>query len=143
MKAALSFPAPLQVAPKYGSGHYLLGVALLEEGKPQEALEEMQKVRRDEGQYEGLAIVYYALGRHGDSDAALKQAVAHELPELQSDVARVYAFRGEKKQAFECLEKAYAAHDVDLWWIKGDPLMQRLASDERYKAFLRKMNLPE
>ena len=58
-------------------------------------------------------------------------------------VARVYAFRGEKKQAFECLEKAYAAHDVDLWWIKGDPLMQRLASDERYKAFLRKMNLPE
>lgn len=133
----------LQVAPKYGSGHYLLGVALLEEGKPQEALEEMQKVPRDEGQYEGLAIVYYALGRHGDSDAALKQAVAHEPPELQSDVARVYAFRGEKTQAFECLEKAYAAHDVDLWWIKGDPLMRRLASDERYKAFLRKMNLPE
>lgn len=103
----------------------------------------MQQAVPDEGQYEGLAIVYHALGRHADSDAALKQAAAHEAPEFQSDLARAYSFRGETTQALQCLEKAHAAHDVDLWWIKGDPLLQSLLSDERYKAFLRKLQLTE
>ena len=133
----------LQIAPKYGSGHYELGMALLEEGKVQEALEAIQQERPDGGRFEGLAIVYHALGRHADSDAALKEAVAHEVPEFQSDLARVYAFRGETTRALECLEKGYAAHDADLWYIKGDPLVQSLTSDERYKAFLRKLRLPD
>jgi TolB-like protein len=31
----------------------------------------------------------------------------------------------------------------DLYLIKGDPLLKNLEGDARYKAFLRKMNLPE
>jgi TolB-like protein/Flp pilus assembly protein TadD len=133
----------LQVAPHYGSGHYFLGVTLLQEGKVQEALEEMQQALPSEGRNEGLAIVYHALGRHAESDAALEEAVTHEGPELQSDLARVYAFRGEKEKALRCLETAYAAHDVDLWWLKGDPLMRGLASDDQYAAFLRKLGLAD
>jgi serine/threonine-protein kinase len=55
----------------------------------------------------------------------------------------VYAFRGEKERAFEWLERAYEARDEDLFFIKGDPLLKNLEGDPRFKAFLRKMNLPE
>jgi hypothetical protein len=33
--------------------------------------------------------------------------------------------------------------DPTLYTIKGDPLLKNLEGDSRYKAFLRKMNLPE
>jgi hypothetical protein len=34
-------------------------------------------------------------------------------------------------------------HDGGLASVKVDPLLRRLRLDPRYKAFLRKMNLPE
>jgi serine/threonine-protein kinase len=55
----------------------------------------------------------------------------------------VYAFRGEKDRAFEWLDRAFDLRDEDLYVIKGDPLLKNLEGDPRYKAFLRKMNLPE
>ena len=53
-----------------------------------------------------------------------------------SEIARVYAFRGEKDHAFEWLDRAYEARDEDLYIIKGDPLFKNLEGDPRYKAFL-------
>jgi hypothetical protein len=63
--------------------------------------------------------------------------------EWSSEVARVFAFRGERDQALAWLEKAYQQRDVDLYFIKGDPLLRNLEGDPRCKAFLKKMNLPE
>jgi hypothetical protein len=34
------------------------------------------------------------------------------------------------------------AADIFLWVIQGDPLLSNVDGDPRYKAFLRKMNLP-
>jgi hypothetical protein len=59
------------------------------------------------------------------------------------EIAEAHAFRGNKDRAFEWLERAYAKRDSDLYYVKGDPLLRNLESDPRYKAFLRKMNLPE
>jgi hypothetical protein len=58
-------------------------------------------------------------------------------------MARVYAFRGEKDRAFEWLDRAYQAREEDLLIVKGDPLLKNFEDDPRYKAFLRKLNLPE
>jgi len=41
------------------------------------------------------------------------------------------------------LERAYAQKNGDMYAIKRDWLLKGLDSDPRYKAFLRKMNLPE
>ncbi len=40
------------------------------------------------------------------------------------------------------LERAYNQKDVGLVDIVGEPLFKNLTNDPRYKAFLRKMNLP-
>jgi hypothetical protein len=55
----------------------------------------------------------------------------------------VYAFRGESDEAMHWLERAYAQKDSSLYTIKVEIPLKRLAADPRYKAFLKKMNLPE
>jgi hypothetical protein len=57
-------------------------------------------------------------------------------------MAEAYAFRGEANKAFQWLDRAYTKKD-ELEFIKGDPMFERIEQDPRYKAFLRKMNLPE
>jgi hypothetical protein len=98
--------------------------------------------RVDDGQLSGLAVVYYAMGRKADSDKALA-AMEQSKAYLPSDFARVHAFRGDLTRAMDYLKKARGTHDIDLFYIKGDPLLRTLESDPRYKAFLCKMNLPE
>jgi hypothetical protein len=66
-----------------------------------------------------------------------------EARDYPFSVAEVYAYRGEADTALQWLDRAYAQRDPSLYLIKGDPLLKNLESDPRFKAFLRKMNLPE
>ena len=54
-----------------------------------------------------------------------------------------YAYRGDHDLALQWLERAYKQRDSGFVEIVGEPLFKNLASDPRYTAFLRKMNLPE
>ena len=58
-------------------------------------------------------------------------------------LACAHAAHGEHDAAIAWLEKAYAARAEDLWAIKGDVFLRSLTGDPRYKALLRKMNLPD
>jgi adenylate cyclase len=87
-------------------------------------------------------MAYFALGRKADSAAALafkfKEYAIYPLVN-----AEVYAFRGESDEAFKWLERAYAQKEVYLYTVKFSQSLRSLAADPRYKAFLKKMNLPE
>jgi TolB-like protein len=143
VEAEQSFRRALQIAPEYGSGHYFLGVALMLQGHHEAALAEFRKETLDDGQLEGSAMAHFAAGRKAESDAQLAEAIRHNATTWASEIARVYAFRGEKDRAFEWLDRAYEARDEALYFIKGDPLLKNLEGDPRYQAFLRKMNLPD
>jgi TolB-like protein/DNA-binding winged helix-turn-helix (wHTH) protein len=59
-------------------------------------------------------------------------------------VASVYALAGDKDNAFEWLDKAYAERDgEDITLLKCDPTFQNLRSDPRFADLLRRMGLPE
>jgi TolB-like protein/Flp pilus assembly protein TadD len=131
----------LAIAPNSAYIHFELGLILLAQGRREEALEEMERLSPEDGRYEGLAVVYHALGRHRESDDALRQAVNDELPTEQSMLTRVCAFRGDLDRAFAYLDSAYANRDAELWYLKGDWLVSNLTTDPRYAAFLRKMKL--
>ena len=133
----------LEISPKIGSGRWFLGLSLLFESRPDDALAVVQQETLDDGQLEGTAIVYYAMGKKAESDAALRRAIEHNAEEWPSAIARVYAFRGERDEAMNWFERAYPVKDEDLYLIRGDPLTKKLEGDPRYKALLRKMNLPE
>ncbi len=142
-EAEQSFRRALQIAPGWGTGRYFLGTALMLQGRYEEALTEYRKETLDDGQLEGSAMVLFATGHKAESDTQLAAAISRDAEAWPSEIARVYAFRGEKDLAFEWLNRAYEARDEDLYFIKADPLLRRLDADSRYKAFLRRMNLPE
>jgi tetratricopeptide (TPR) repeat protein len=133
----------LEIRPDFGYGRFILGVILLARGDHANALLEMQKETTDAGKREGLAIVYYALGRRSDSDAALAGMLQKDAELNAFGIAEVYGFRGQTDEAMHWLERAYAQKDAYLYIIKRDELFQKLRTDPRFKAFLRKMNLPE
>jgi hypothetical protein len=56
--------------------------------------------------------------------------------------AEAYAWRGEKERAFKWLELAFAERDGGMTYVRYDPLLHGIRSDPRYKALLKKMNLP-
>jgi hypothetical protein len=58
-------------------------------------------------------------------------------------LAEGYAYFGQLEQAFAWLDRAYRQKDNTLYVIKGDPLLKNLRTEDRYQAFLRKMNFPE
>jgi tetratricopeptide (TPR) repeat protein len=142
-EAEQSFRRARQIAPESNSIHYFLGLVLMLQAHHEEALAEFKKETLDDGQLEGSAMAHFAAGRKTESDTLLGEAIRHNGPSWASEIARVFAFRGEKDHAFEWLDKAYDARDEDLYFIKDDPLVKNLEGDPRFKAFLKKMNLPE
>jgi TolB-like protein/Flp pilus assembly protein TadD len=142
-EAEASIRRMLQISPDFGEGHYDLGEALLLQGNFQAALAEMQQEQTDWSRYAGLAMVYHALGRPADSDAALAEVVKGGAEGYGSQIAAALAYREDTDQAFTWLARAYRAKDTGLYFIKGEPILSTLRGDPRYAAFLRKMNLPD
>jgi hypothetical protein len=58
-------------------------------------------------------------------------------------IAQAYAYRGERNQALDWLERAVLERDPGMINVKTDPMFAALRGESRYKAVLRKMNLPE
>jgi TolB-like protein len=133
----------LQISPTFVSGHRDLGNALLMRGRADDALTEMQKETLQGGQLVGLAVAYQALHRMQEAHAALARAEVEQPEDMAMGIAEAYAFSGQKDLALQWLDRAYVQKNVFLWAIKGDPFFKNLEGDPRYKAFLRKLNLPE
>jgi TolB-like protein/Flp pilus assembly protein TadD len=133
----------IEVSPTFLWAHWTLGTVLLAAGKLDAALAQMQRAGSDGGADAGIALVYHAMKLKAASDAALVRATNAYAKHWAYVVAQVHAYRGEIEQAFAWLDRAYRQKDVALYRVKGDPLLKNLEPDPRYKALLRRMNLPE
>jgi len=58
-------------------------------------------------------------------------------------IAGAYAWDGDRDKAFQWLDRAYKQRDGCLADIKFDPVFDSLRGDPRFRAFLRRMRLPE
>lgn len=110
----------LELDPDGASWHYGLGQTLLLQGKADSALREMQQETADLWRLAGMPLVLHALGRRGESDAALAELKEKYAADAAYQIAQVHAFRGETDLAFEWLERAYDQRDGGLADIKGD-----------------------
>ena len=88
-----------------------------------------------------MALAYHAMGKKKEADDALKDFTERFQNDWNYLLAELYAYRGEKDKAFLWLENAYNKKDSWLVFLKGDPLMKNLKSDDRYHNFFKKMNL--
>jgi tetratricopeptide (TPR) repeat protein len=117
------------------------GEVHLAQGRPQEALAEMEKEPTGFFHDLGMALAYHALGRHQESDAALASLIARYPNDCAYQIAQVYAYRGEADRAFTWLERAHRQHDGGLMLMKTDLLLKSLRGDRRYAEMLRILHL--
>jgi adenylate cyclase len=134
----------LEINPTYVSAPYNLAKVLLAEGRPADALTLIASRQQEiSDRPAALAMIYHALGRKLDSDTQLATLVHQYQNDEAVEIADVFAFRGETDEAFHWLERAYRQRDASLYYIKVDWPLKKIDADPRYKAFLRKLNLPE
>lgn len=131
----------LEINPQFQRAHLYLGRNYLLDGKIDLALKEMHQENLEVFRTFGLALAYHAAGNTVVADEAL----ATFSEKFQNDwsylLAELYSFRGEKDKALGWLEIAYQKGDGWLVFLKGDPLLKNLEDDQRYRSFLKKMNL--
>jgi tetratricopeptide (TPR) repeat protein len=140
-QAAADGKKGLELDPDSAGVHILLSQIYLMQGRPQDALPEIERIHYASYRACLYALAYHTLGRERDSDAALSELMKYHASSA-SEIAAVYAFRNQPDEAFEWLDRAYAQHDLNLNWTKVDPLLKNLHNDPRFAAFLKKLNLP-
>jgi tetratricopeptide (TPR) repeat protein len=141
-EAAADCKKALEVNPDVLPGSFYLIQIYIMQGRPQDALPEIERVRPDDLRAGVYAIVYYALGRKKESDAALRELIAKYHASDAYQIAEVYGFRNQSDEAFEWLDRAYTQHDGGLIETKVDLLLKNLHNDPRFAAFLKKLNFP-
>ena len=134
-----SFRTVLSLSAGRGGAHYQLGTALLLKGDAVSALTEIEKETSEAWRMVGLPMAYYALGRKADSETALAKLIEKDAVNAASNIASVYAFRGEPDKAFEWLGKAVEYQDTGLAEIGSDILFTNIRTDPRWLPFLRKL----
>ena len=132
----------LEIDPAFDWGYWNVGVSLIWLGDPTAAITEIKRQSNQMERASGLALAYHALGRAADSNAELRRIIADGASSYAYEVAEIYAYRGERDEALKWLERAYVQKDAVLKWVARDPILAKLELDPRYKAFLKKMNLP-
>jgi len=140
--AAANAKKALELNPDVWPGHFLLSKIYLMQGRPEEALPEIERIRYDSQRAFLYAMAFYAIGRQEKSDAALSELIAKDPARSAYSIATVYAFGNRSDQAFEWLDRAYAQRAGDLVGTRIDPLLKSLHNDARYAAFLKKIHLP-
>jgi tetratricopeptide (TPR) repeat protein len=141
-EALAALQQALNLNPQATYAHVILGQILIAQGKPQQALAEIEKEPNEGGKLPGEVLVYHALGRKQDSNAALDVLIAKHHTYAAYQIAQVYAYRGESDKSFEWLERAYDQRDTGLPLFNTEPLFKNLHRDPRYTELLKKMRLP-
>jgi len=113
------------------------------EGKAEDALSTYRKIDDDGFRLYGITMSEHTLGHSKASQQALDEAITKHAQDSAYQIAEAHAWRGEKNDAFDWLERAYRQRDGGLAETKIDPLFENLHGDPRYQAMLRKLNLPE
>jgi adenylate cyclase len=143
LEAEAALRKAIDLLPTGPGVHAALGVALLLRGEAAAALAEFQRDPDESEQRPGTAMAYFALGRRAEANAKLSEMERLDATTNASSIAETYAYGGEIDQAFAWLDRSYQQRESNLWQTNRDPLMKSLHGDPRWKAFLRKMNLPE
>jgi tetratricopeptide (TPR) repeat protein len=105
----------------FGAPITLSQIYLLQ-GRPQDALPEIEHVHFAPHRAHLYALTYYALGRKKESDAALSELITKYHASNAFEIATIYAFRNQTDEAFEWLDRAYAQRDPSMMSYKIEPL---------------------
>jgi len=141
-EAAAAFKHLIELYPTASAYHFRYALVLLSQHNAQAALDEIQRDDSPAYRHAGSPLALDALGRRNEADRELSIAES-KWGGMAYQISYVYAARNNTDRAMYWLERAYRQHDGGLLSMKDDPMLKNLEHDPRYKALIRKMNLPE
>jgi DNA-binding winged helix-turn-helix (wHTH) protein/TolB-like protein/Flp pilus assembly protein TadD len=125
----------------------IMGQSYLEKGMTGQAIAAFRQALNIQANHAwahaGLGYTYAKLGKRSEALEAIDQLKnnRNRLTVIPHSIAAIYGALGEKDQALDWLEKAYKDRNPYMWYLKLDPRFDSLRSDERFTAFLRRINL--
>jgi tetratricopeptide (TPR) repeat protein len=142
-EAQAEYARVIQLSPASPWSHAGLGLALLLDGKFEEAAAAAHEDAAGWARLFITALARWSQKRIPEADAALADLIQNYADVAAYQIGGVYAYRAEKDQAFEWLERARRQRDSGLASIRGDPLYENLHEDPRWDTFLRTMGLAD
>jgi TolB-like protein/DNA-binding winged helix-turn-helix (wHTH) protein/thioredoxin-like negative regulator of GroEL len=115
------------------------GLALIQAERFDEALKTIGTLPDGAARKQQLALVYHALGRKSEADAALKDLIATSREAFA--IAEVCAYRGEIDAAFEWLrldrlkDATQGPFPLPHWIKRKSPFLESLHADARWDAW--------
>ena len=121
-----------------------LGAIYVEKGMYERAIKEFEKLEGQPHAIGHAGNAYARMGRHEEARAAIDKLQEHVEKEGvgRYEIALIYAALGEKDAAFAWLEKSFEAHDKGLTYLRIDPCLDPLRSDERFADLVRRVGFP-
>jgi Tfp pilus assembly protein PilF len=142
-EAAAAYQHLVELYPTGNGYHFRYALALLSRHSAQAALDEMEREHSPTYRQAGLPLALDTLGRRIEADRELAVVEQRWGDGMAYQISYVYAARNDVDHAIYWLERAYQQQDGGLLSMKYDPMLTNVEHDLRYKALLRKMNLPE
>ncbi|HEX8845824.1 MAG TPA: protein kinase [Pyrinomonadaceae bacterium] len=136
-EAMQQYRKALELNPNFGPARRNLALCYAAQGRYEEAIAEVERIRSSENGSDNLELRGYIYGRWGKRAEALK--ILDELSK-RSDVnpytfALIYTGLGDKDKAFEFLRKEHPAPLIPP--LRVDPMWDSLRSDPRFEELLR------
>ena len=129
--------------PNWQIYHFMMAKVLLAQGKNDEALKEIEQESNAFFSLYGRNFVYFAMGRHKKANALFDEFKELHGANEPSNIADLYAFRGDFDNSFKELDRALEIKDPTLMEILTYPSFKPMHSDPRWKAFINKIGLPK
>ncbi|MFC4722386.1 hypothetical protein ACFO5O_08635 [Geojedonia litorea] len=129
--------------PSTSTAYSQLSLVFLGQGENAKALEALEKEPDMFFKLYSKCKVMYAIGDQNEADAQLKKLIADWGDVAWPNIASVFAFRGERDNAFKWLDLAYENRDGSTLEILNYPEMVNLWGDPRWNKFINKLGLPK
>jgi serine/threonine protein kinase/Tfp pilus assembly protein PilF len=130
----------LEMDPNFRPAHVYLGRSYREKGIYEKALEEFKKINSQID----IGITLAKMGKKPEAHQVIKDytedTIQSDSPLSLENVARIYFSMEEEDQGFKWLKRAYEEKE-SLRFLKVHPLYDRVRSDPRFKALIKKVGL--
>lgn len=147
--ASEAYRQALAIVPDDGNALNLFGTALLQLGKPDQAVDYLKRAARKQRDNPGvlgnLAQAYFSLGRHEESQEAFRKASRLDPREVQFQlgIANSFAMQGKLGDA-ETLLNRLAERFADqplVWFNHGNVMRDRQRSQEAIDSYSKALEL--
>ncbi len=123
--------------------HYMMGQVRISQGRYDEALIEMEQETHEFFGLYGLNFVHFALGNTERANELFKEYIKKYGESDPSNLADLYAFRGNIDESFKCLDKALKIKDPVLLEALAFPSFKIMYDNPRWSEFINRLNLPK